>query len=475
MKFPCGATLLPAPTQDDIQVRTTDDTVHYCKTPGVWTPLAGGASAAYRLYDAVVSAIGTPGVDCDFNDVQSAVSSGAKTIYIRKGTYLNVGAALTFNGLNNVRLIGEEWSSTIIQSDDSLNHVVEMFSCSDMSFENIKFEFALPLTGGKDAIVYTVGACHRINFRRCWFSGDSPRAAPGFVERGIYSMNGAKTYWNIDWCRFDRLAYSGMTLYDGSPARACNYIKIINNTFTDGSGNFGLDTYVGCKFWVISFNHFENLNSPVASISGALFFNGQAGSSLNLKHAVSFNVFKNVPLACQFDHNCHEIIINGNVFDGTDVNIRFCRNDNTRHHVSNNYNHGATALNVDIDYTSLDVDAVFYLGGNWQNELWRIVGDPNQPAYLNSWTFVTASANGAAFVVDDSHEVLLRGNVTGGSIGTVIFTLPPNHRPPDYPRRFVVESNGGYGLVEVNTAGQVTALAGDPTRICLDGIRFRVN
>jgi len=475
MKFPCGAALLPAPTQDDIQILTTDDSMHYCKTPGVWTPLAGGAAAAYRLYDAVVSVSGTPGVDCDFTSIQVAVTSGAKTIYIRKGIYLHPGGPLNLTGLSNVRLIGEEWSSTIIQADDNWDSVVEMNNCNDMSFENLKFEFTLPLVWGKPSLFYVTGACSRIRFSRCWFSGDSPRGAPGLVERGIYSTTGAKTYWDIEWCRFDQLGYSGITVYDSSPTRTCDFIKIINNTFTNGSGNFGLDTYIGCKFWVISFNHFENLASPVGGISGALFFNGGWGISVNIKHTVSFNVFKNIPLALQFEHNCHEIVINGNTFEGCDVNLRFTGTDNTRHHVSNNFNHGAVTLNVDIDYPNLDAGAVFYLGGNWQNELWRFVGSPLQPAYQNAWLPDIATANGAGFVVDDSHEVLLRGNVTGGLIGTVVFTLPGGHRPPDYTRRFVVESNGGYGLVEINTAGQVTALAGDPTRICLDGIRFRVN
>jgi hypothetical protein len=43
MKMTLSASLLPYPTIGDAQVRTSDNSLHYCKADGVWTSITGGA------------------------------------------------------------------------------------------------------------------------------------------------------------------------------------------------------------------------------------------------------------------------------------------------------------------------------------------------------------------------------------------------------------------------------------------------
>jgi hypothetical protein len=43
MKMTLNASLLPYPTIGDAQVRTSDNSLHYCKADGVWTSITGGA------------------------------------------------------------------------------------------------------------------------------------------------------------------------------------------------------------------------------------------------------------------------------------------------------------------------------------------------------------------------------------------------------------------------------------------------
>ena len=43
MKMTLSASLLPYPTIGDAQVRTTDNSLHYCKADGVWTSITGGS------------------------------------------------------------------------------------------------------------------------------------------------------------------------------------------------------------------------------------------------------------------------------------------------------------------------------------------------------------------------------------------------------------------------------------------------
>ena len=63
-------------------------------------------------------------------------------------------------------------------------------------------------------------------------------------------------------------------------------------------------------------------------------------------------------------------------------------------------------------------------------EAYHEVGSPGEPAFQNSWHNNAHPFQTAAFYKDHEGVVHLRGAVSGGSAGTVIFQLPPGYRPP---------------------------------------------
>lgn len=46
MQMTLSASLRPYPTTGDAQIRTSDDTLHYCKTDGIWTAITGGGGGS---------------------------------------------------------------------------------------------------------------------------------------------------------------------------------------------------------------------------------------------------------------------------------------------------------------------------------------------------------------------------------------------------------------------------------------------
>ena len=60
------------------------------------------------------------------------------------------------------------------------------------------------------------------------------------------------------------------------------------------------------------------------------------------------------------------------------------------------------------------------------------------------------------FCMDESGRIRLRGRISGGTVGTVAFTLPEGFHPPQ-PQTYVL-ANGttGYANCEIGTDGTVT-------------------
>lgn len=94
------------------------------------------------------------------------------------------------------------------------------------------------------------------------------------------------------------------------------------------------------------------------------------------------------------------------------------------------------------------------------------------PTLLNSWV----NAGGSDEVVGyykDRGRVYLRGVVKNGTPSTtsVVFTLPSGYRPP-VGLWFPATSNGAYATVNVQSDGDVVAVAGSNSSFSLSGISF---
>lgn len=124
------------------------------------------------------------------------------------------------------------------------------------------------------------------------------------------------------------------------------------------------------------------------------------------------------------------------------------------------------ADNVSAQVMTVDVVA--------PSPVWTEVADQGKPApsFLNSWVNYDAAAfNTAAFRVDASGHVLLRGLVKSGTIGTSVFVLPEGYRPA-VDVGFATDSSSAFGAGRVTKAGAVQANVGNNAWFFLDGISF---
>lgn len=94
-------------------------------------------------------------------------------------------------------------------------------------------------------------------------------------------------------------------------------------------------------------------------------------------------------------------------------------------------------------------------------------------SYLNSWVDYGGTHNKAGYYKDLDGVVHLQGMVKSGTIGQPIFTLPTGYRPSK-TIVFTVPSNGAFGVLEVQTDGDVVATTGNNTYVSLEGVSFRV-
>lgn len=94
------------------------------------------------------------------------------------------------------------------------------------------------------------------------------------------------------------------------------------------------------------------------------------------------------------------------------------------------------------------------------------------PTLLNSWVWFGSASYNPQYSKDEQGNVRLRGMIKNGSaINTVAFTLPAGFRPTQ-SIRFAVPSNSAFGMVQVDSNGNVTPVIGSTVSVSLDGIEF---
>jgi len=98
---------------------------------------------AARLYDAIVD-INEKG---DFTSIQNALDSGAKTIYVRNGTY-QISSSISIQS-SNISIIGENRNNTIIYLKDGSNCHMVTIGNGSTTIKGITIE-SIQLDGNKD-------------------------------------------------------------------------------------------------------------------------------------------------------------------------------------------------------------------------------------------------------------------------------------------------------------------------------------
>ncbi|MGH7744181.1 MAG: hypothetical protein ACREQ5_05090 [Candidatus Dormibacteria bacterium] len=94
------------------------------------------------------------------------------------------------------------------------------------------------------------------------------------------------------------------------------------------------------------------------------------------------------------------------------------------------------------------------------------------PTFLNSWVDFGGANQTTSFYKDPAGIVHLRGLVKSGTIGTAIFALPNGYRPTA-TEFFAVPSNSAFGLLLIDSSGNVVADDGSNVWFSLAGITFR--
>jgi hypothetical protein len=91
-------------------------------------------------------------------------------------------------------------------------------------------------------------------------------------------------------------------------------------------------------------------------------------------------------------------------------------------------------------------------------EDWHYVGEAGEPAFENSWG---SGQQAVAFRIRESGIVDIEGVASGGTPGTVIFTLPAGYRPSGEVRLSItgeISTTMSAGLLVVSTNGEVWGL-----------------
>jgi hypothetical protein len=99
-----------------------------------------------------------------------------------------------------------------------------------------------------------------------------------------------------------------------------------------------------------------------------------------------------------------------------------------------------------------------------------------QPSLQNNWVNFSAEYNSAAYFLDKSGIVHLKGLVRSGTISKPVFTLPEGYRPVARELHIVASFSGstdGYGRCDIFTNGDVVPVSVNNVWFSLDGITFR--
>ena len=110
------------------------------------------------------------------------------------------------------------------------------------------------------------------------------------------------------------------------------------------------------------------------------------------------------------------------------------------------------------------------INDNYGDEAWTDVS-----SFLNSWVnYASGSYANAAYKLGPGSTVTLRGLIKSGTVNSSAFTLPVGYRPSTN-LLFAVGSNAAFGLVQVQSSGNVVPITpSNNTYVSLDSIIFSV-
>jgi len=141
--------------------------------------------------------------------------------------------------------------------------------------------------------------------------------------------------------------------------------------------------------------------------------------------------------------NCRNILVKMNAFYNCNLSIN-----------------GATASDIEVGYNNITGTSTI-AKSSWTT-----------PTLLNSWTNNGGSYQTAGYRKDTNNVIHLRGQLTGGTTGSTVFTLPLGYSPPATQRYFCSSTSGGCEISITSSGSVVATVAAGGNQIGLNGISF---
>lgn len=128
-----------------------------------------------------------------------------------------------------------------------------------------------------------------------------------------------------------------------------------------------------------------------------------------------------------------------------------------------------TTLGVRLGETDGRISKLETEKANKKQEAWIT------PTLINGWVSESSEEfSQVGYMKDEMGFVHLKGQVTGTTIDTQVFSLPTGYRPADKYLRFPTNSNNGQlGALWIGSSGTVTINKGPIYSVSLNGIIFK--
>lgn len=315
----------------------------------------------------------------------------------------------------------------------------------------------------------------------------------GFQVPSLFSMNRIKDCYNGilteddgaanygEYCRIDTNIITDCVNW-GILSKAGN-TAISNNTVNGNNGGvcvYSSGTTNGDHGMVVNntMNHNLRCGLYVTNILRSLIVSGNncwasLGDGTTNGNLGTGNKASSFGAYFELIQNC---TITGNVFGRNKINVGI---DGILTSIYANNVHLTDPSNTVFqlkDYTSVASNRLNAWGPNVFNGTWTgggTDGNPNAknaPTLINSWVDFGGAYGASAYWRDEQNTIHLTGLIKSGTSGTVAFVLPIEFRP-SATLQFATVSNGVFGQVAIDTAGNVT-VTGSTANLSLDGISF---
>ena len=142
---------------------------------------------------------------------------------------------------------------------------------------------------------------------------------------------------------------------------------------------------------------------------------------------------------------------------------------------SNGCIYGTSSLSfIPGDSDGVEASGGKYIGDDTYPDALQVSPSWIAPSLINSWANLGAGFNEAGYFLDQFGMLHLRGMVAGGTPPSVAFVLPAGYRPTNSIYIAVASANL-FGMIIINSSGNVNISVGNTAWVSLDGISFAID